>query len=130
MSAAGAQRVAVVTGGTRGIGRTIALTLARGGTLPVCVYRDDAQAAPLVDRIRVLVAARDTRLRDIAVLATTNGMLDAVAFALAQADIPYVVSGRSFFRAREVRDLHALLTLVLKKVIEARHAHAHVPGDA
>jgi ATP-dependent helicase/nuclease subunit A len=52
--------------------------------------------------------------RDIAVLATTNGMLDAVAFALAQADIPYVVSGKSFFRAREVSDLAAMLTLVLE----------------
>jgi ATP-dependent helicase/nuclease subunit A len=51
--------------------------------------------------------------RDIAVLATTNGMLDAASFALAQADIPYVVSGKSFFRAREVSDLAAMLALVL-----------------
>ena len=51
--------------------------------------------------------------RDIAVLATTNGMLDAVSFALAQADIPYVVAGKSFFRAREISDLAAMLALVL-----------------
>lgn len=51
--------------------------------------------------------------RDVAVLATTNGMLDAVAFALAQADIPYVVAGKSFFRTREVSDLAAMLALVL-----------------
>lgn len=51
--------------------------------------------------------------RDIAVLATTNGMLDAVSFALAQADIPYVVAGKSFFRAREISDLAAMLSLVL-----------------
>lgn len=51
--------------------------------------------------------------RDIAVLATTNAMLDAVAFALAQADVPYVVSGKGFFRTREVADLAAMLALVL-----------------
>jgi ATP-dependent helicase/nuclease subunit A len=51
--------------------------------------------------------------RDIAVLATTNGMLDAMAFAFAQADVPYVVAGKSFFRAREVSDLAAMLALVL-----------------
>jgi ATP-dependent helicase/nuclease subunit A len=52
--------------------------------------------------------------RDVAVLATTNGMLDAAAFALAQAAIPYVVSGKSFFRTREVSDLAAMLALILE----------------
>lgn len=56
---------------------------------------------------------RPARWRDMAVLASTNGMLDAVAFALAQAEIPYVVAGKSFFRTREVRDLAAILGLVL-----------------
>ena len=55
-----------------------------------------------------------TPFRDVAVLATTNGMLDAVSFALAQADIPYVVAGKSFFRAREIADLAAMLALVLE----------------
>ncbi len=57
--------------------------------------------------------ARRASFRDIAVLATSNGMLDATAFALAQSDIPYVVAGKSFFRTREVRDLAAMLALVL-----------------
>ena len=43
-----------------------------------------------------------------------NGMLDAVAFALAQSDIPHVVAGKSFFRAREISDLAAMLALVLE----------------
>lgn len=63
---------------------------------------------PLVGRDR-----RRPAFKDIAVLATTNGMIDAVAFALAQADLPYVVAGKSFFRTREVRDLAAMLALVL-----------------
>lgn len=56
---------------------------------------------------------RPARWRDMAILATTNGMLDAAAFALAQAEIPYVVAGKSFFRTREIRDLAAMLALVL-----------------
>ena len=65
------------------------------------------------ETFRVGVDRRSARWRDMAVLASTNGMLDAVAFALAQAEIPYVVAGKSFFRTREVRDLAALLGLVL-----------------
>ena len=65
------------------------------------------------DSFRVGREARQARWRDIAVLATTNGMLDAAAFALAQAEVPYVVAGKSFFRTREVRDLAAMLALVL-----------------
>ena len=65
------------------------------------------------DSFRLGTDLHRARWRDIAVLASTNGMLDAVAFALAQAEIPYVVSGKSFFRTREVRDLAALLGLVV-----------------
>ncbi|MDB4945403.1 MAG: putative ATP-dependent helicase [Labilithrix sp.] len=84
------------------------------------------EALVIAERIRALVDAatrgegprlgHDAKLpsfRDVAVLATSNAMLDAAAFALAQADIPYVVAGKSFFRTREVRDLAALLALVL-----------------
>ncbi len=65
------------------------------------------------DDVRVGRDSRKASLRDVAVLAATNGMLDAMAFALAQADLPYVVAGKSFFRAREIRDLAAMLGLVL-----------------
>ena len=80
------------------------------------------EALVIADRIRAVAGdpgmrigsdLRPARWRDMAVLATTNGMLDAMAFALAQAEIPYVVAGKSFFRAREVRDLAAMLALVL-----------------
>lgn len=80
------------------------------------------EALVIADRVRGVAAdgvvrvgkeQRSARWRDMAVLATTNGMLDAAAFALAQAEIPYVVAGKSFFRTREVRDLAAMLALVL-----------------
>lgn len=80
------------------------------------------EALVIADRIRSLtdasskasVGAEETSFRDIAVLATTNGMLDATAFALAQLDIPYVVAGKSFFRAREISDVTSMLSLILE----------------
>ncbi len=71
------------------------------------IRRIVAEGAPRVGR-----SARTPAFRDIAVLATSHAMLDATAFALAQAEIPYVLAGRSFFRTREVRDLAAFLALV------------------
>ncbi len=68
------------------------------------------EALVIAEKIRALGVS----WRDVAILATTNGMLDAAAFALAQADIPYVMAGKSFFRAREVSDLAAMLALVLE----------------
>ena len=70
------------------------------------------EALVIAQRIRAL-AAEGMAYREMAVLATTNGMLDAVAFALAQAEVPYVVAGKSFYRAREISDLAAMLALVL-----------------
>lgn len=71
------------------------------------------EALVIAQRVAALRADGRAAYRDIAVLATTNGMLDAAAFALAQAEIPYVVAGKSFFKTREVRDLAAILALVL-----------------
>ncbi|MDF2693602.1 MAG: putative ATP-dependent helicase, partial [Labilithrix sp.] len=72
------------------------------------------EALVIAAKIDQLVRSGAASFRDTAVLATTNGMLDAVAFALAQADVPYVVAGKSFFRAREISDLAAMLTLLLE----------------
>ncbi len=49
--------------------------------------------------------------RDLAVLAQSNAMLEAAAFALACRQIPYVVFGSRYFAAREVRDVRSLLAL-------------------
>jgi ATP-dependent helicase/nuclease subunit A len=53
------------------------------------------------------------RWRDIAVLARTHAMLDATAYALAKAGIPYVVAGNGFFTAREVGDMMAMLSFLV-----------------
>ena len=60
------------------------------------------------------IEGKPLRFRDCAVLALTNQMLDTMAFALSRAEIPYVVAGRGFFSAREVRDVVALLALLVR----------------
>jgi len=83
--------------------------------------RDEARATTNVIRALVSgerpVALANGRTvasyKDCAVLALTNEMLDEMAYALAEADVPYVLAGKSFYRAREVLDLTALLSLLV-----------------
>ncbi|MEZ4259238.1 MAG: UvrD-helicase domain-containing protein [Polyangiaceae bacterium] len=81
------------------------------------------EAFVIADRVRQILSsgsprvgpdARAPQLRDIAVLATSNAMLDAASFALSVAGLPFVVAGRGFFRAREVRDVASMLRLLLE----------------
>jgi ATP-dependent helicase/nuclease subunit A len=76
---------------------------------------DEARAiAASVKRI-VAEGEGETRWRDCAVLAESNAMLDVTAFALGRAGIPYVVAGSGFHAAREVRDMLALLAVVVSE---------------
>ena len=81
-----------------------------------------AEAFAIAHRVRKLVAADNLeasrgalapRFRDMAVLAHTNAMLDACAFAFAQANIPFVVAGSGFYSAREVKDVVAMLGAIV-----------------
>ena len=62
----------------------------------------------------IRVRGEPIRWRDVAVLAETNRMLDHVAYAMACAGVPYVVAGSGFYGAREVRDLAAMLALLIE----------------
>ena len=78
---------------------------------------DEAHA--IATRVTELVGKTSTSghvraYRDFAVLALTNQMLDTMAFALARVDVPYVVAGRGFFSAREVRDVVAMLGFLVR----------------
>src|SRR5690606_32846637 len=66
-------------------------------------------AAALLER-ELLV---DHAARDVAVLARRRSTIPLVELALHRRGIPYVVAGRALFDAIEVRDLAALLRLVL-----------------
>ena len=78
---------------------------------PVGVAREHARSSVLQASLRI--HGEPPRWRDVAVLAETNRMLDHTAYALACAGIPYVVAGSGFYNAREVRDLVAMLALLL-----------------
>jgi ATP-dependent helicase/nuclease subunit A len=67
----------------------------------------------MLDRGEPRVRGMPPRPRDVAVLAVRNAMLDAAAYALARAGIPYVVAGNGFFSAREVLDMLAMLAFVI-----------------
>jgi ATP-dependent helicase/nuclease subunit A len=78
------------------------------------------EGVAIAARIRAMIEAGEPRVRgnppqfrDVAILAPTNEMLDAAAFALAQAGVPHVVAGRGFYASTEVRDLRSLLALVV-----------------
>ena len=83
----------------------------QGGPRKKTVVADEARV--VATRIAMLVRAGRAH-RDIAVLARTNEMLDAVAHELARLAIPHVVGGHGFFRAREVRDMLAMLTVIVR----------------
>jgi ATP-dependent helicase/nuclease subunit A len=72
------------------------------------------RAARILEAGKPLVLGRKPTPRDLAVLARSNLMLEATAYALAEAGIPYVIAGRGFYSAREVRDMMAMLALVLR----------------
>ncbi|WP_437536279.1 UvrD-helicase domain-containing protein [Sorangium sp. So ce726] len=58
-------------------------------------------------------ATCDLRFRDVAVLTRRRSTIPLVELALARLEIPYVVAGRALFDAAEVRDLAAILRLLL-----------------
>ncbi len=95
--------------------------LVRGASGPM---REALLAGAVVER-----AVRDPALgalscRDIAILARRRSTLPLLEFALDRLEIPYVVAGRGLFETREVRDLFALLRLILDPY--ERHALATV----
>jgi ATP-dependent helicase/nuclease subunit A len=95
--------------------------LVRGATGPM---REAILAAGVVDRAVHDGAWGDLRPRDIAILARRRATLPLLEFALERAGIPYFVAGRGLFETREVRDVFALLRLLLDS--SDRHALATV----
>ena len=86
---------------------------------PVTSRMDEATA--IARRVAKIVLAGEPKVRgaaprwrDVAVLAHRHDMLDAAAYAFAQAKIPYVVAGKGFYAAREVRDVVAMLSFILE----------------
>jgi 2-deoxy-D-gluconate 3-dehydrogenase len=80
-------RVAVITGGNRGIGRSIALGMARAGAAVAVLARNEERNAEVVAEVRALgVPALAVRL-DVTARETLSGAIDAVESALGGIDI-------------------------------------------
>lgn len=75
------QRVALVTGGTAGIGRAVALRLARGGDRVLFAGRNSARGAEVVDELRRIQPGVDHMFlpADLCLLADTAQLADTVA---------------------------------------------------
>ncbi|MCL4369814.1 MAG: 3-oxoacyl-ACP reductase FabG, partial [Chloroflexi bacterium] len=84
----GSGKVALITGGSRGIGRAVALRLARDGVAVVVNYvASEAAARELIDLV-VAQGGRAAALRaDVAVAAEAEGMVDRVLSDFGRLDI-------------------------------------------
>jgi 2-deoxy-D-gluconate 3-dehydrogenase len=80
-------RVAVVTGGNRGIGRSIALGLARAGAAVAILARDEARNHEVVAELRALGARAMASRLDVTERAAVGAALDAVERELGGVDV-------------------------------------------
>jgi ATP-dependent helicase/nuclease subunit A len=95
--------------------------LVRGASPPL---REALVAASVVDRAVRESAYGPLGFGDLAILARRRATLPLLEMALARLDVPYVVAGRGLFETREVRDVFAVLRLMVDPF--DRHALATV----
>jgi meso-butanediol dehydrogenase/(S,S)-butanediol dehydrogenase/diacetyl reductase len=94
-----AGRRALVTGAGRGIGRAIALRLAREGADVVVNDRDDATAEDTAREVRALGSRGLTAIGDLSKTVDVHGVCDAAVDGLGGIDILVNNAGISLFRS-------------------------------
>ncbi|MBB5729041.1 NAD(P)-dependent dehydrogenase (short-subunit alcohol dehydrogenase family) [Sphingomonas prati] len=103
-------KVALVTGGNRGIGKEIALALARAGTDVAITYRsNEEEALSVLEDIRRM-GRRSAALRlDLNQLADLDGFIDAFGWLLARdfggRQLDYLVNNAGFGKAIPIEKL-------------------------
>ena len=122
-------RVALITGGNRGIGRAIAWSLADGGADVAVVYRKDADAAATtVKEIEALGRRARAYAADVGSVADVEAMVGAVLTDFGAIDILVNNAGVAS-RGRAVADTEATEVELLLRT-HAVGAHSPVPGRA
>jgi len=110
-----AGRVAVITGGSRGIGRAVALRLARDGAHCVITYRQNADLADLAVRAIEQEGARGLALAlDLCDPTQVARIFDRIAEAFGRVDILVANAAATAFRPlAEQSERHVRLTLAI-----------------
>lgn len=88
-----AGKVAVVTGGGRGIGRAIAMGYARAGALVVVTARSDTEINAVADEIRLAGGDAMACAADVTCFASTESLFDAAVARFGGVDIVVANAG-------------------------------------
>ncbi len=80
-------RVAVITGGNRGIGRSIALGMARAGAAVAVLARNEEKSSQVLAEVKALGVPAMALILDVTVRESLSGAIDAVEAALGGIDI-------------------------------------------
>jgi enoyl-[acyl-carrier protein] reductase III len=92
-------KVALITGGTRGLGKAIALTLARGGaTIALNYRRDEESAQRTLDEVRKVSARSILVKADMEEDAQVRAMVESAAKSLGRMDILVVNAAATAFK--------------------------------
>src|SRR6185437_13385407 len=92
-------KVALITGGTRGLGRAIAMTLARGGaTIALNYRRDEASAMRTLDEVRALAPRSILLKADMEDDAQVRALVEDAGRQLGRLDILVVNAAATAFK--------------------------------